>query len=84
VKTIVVKNDALTVRGGYSNWTYTLDEPSQGRVGVRVTLADGSGWCTDAPAKLTGSPASTATTDKVDKFVAQPRTPPPASCPAIP
>src|SRR5205807_668145 len=74
IKSVVLKSDTLTVRGGKSSWSYTLDEPAQGRVAVRLLLADGSGWCADAPAKLTGSPPSTASTDKQDKFVAQPKT----------
>lgn len=84
VKRVVLKADSLSIRGGKVNWSYTLDEPQQGRVGVRLTLADGTGWCTDAPAKLTGSPPSSATNDKQDKFAAQPRTAAPASCPALP
>jgi hypothetical protein len=84
VKAIVLKNDFLSIKGGKANWSYTLDEPAQGRVAVRLTLSDGSGWCADAPAKRTGNPPSSANTDKQDKFIAQPSTPPPASCPALP
>ena len=84
VKSVVIKSDTLSVRGGKVNWSYTLDEPAQGRVAVRLTLNDGAGWCADAPAKLSGDPPSTARNDKQDKFVAQPYTPPPASCPALP
>ena len=84
VRAVVLKNDYLAIRGGKTNWTYTLDEPAQGRVAVRLTLNNGAGWCADAPAKLSGSPPSTANTDKQDKFVAQPSSPPPASCPALP
>ena len=84
VKTIVLKNDSLTIRGGKANWSYTLDEPAQGRIAVRLTLNTGAGWCADAPAKLTGNPPSYASTDKQDKFIAQPSTPAPTSCPALP
>jgi hypothetical protein len=84
IRAVVIKGDVLSVRGGKPNWTYTLNEASQGRVALRLVLNDGSGWCADAPAKLSGSPLSTANTDKQDKFVAQPRTPAPASCPPLP
>lgn len=76
--------DFLQVRGGRANWTYTLDEPSQGRVAVRFTLGDGAGWCADAPAKVSGSPPSTARSDLPEKFVGHPWTPAPATCPALP
>ena len=81
---VLVKGDQLLVRGGGSNWGYTLDEPSQGRIAVRLTLGGGATWCSDAPAKSTGSPPSTASNDRVDRFTAQTRTPPPASCPPLP
>lgn len=48
---------------------------------MRLSLGN-VGWCAEAPAKLAGSPPSSAKTDKVDKFTGQPRTPAPASCPA--
>jgi DNA-binding beta-propeller fold protein YncE len=76
IKRIKVKQDRISVRGGQAAWGYTLDEPSQGRVAVRLTLGT-TGWCAAAPAKLSG------TGDKVDKFVAQPRTPAPSSCPVL-
>jgi len=84
IKSVVLKSDTLVVRGGKANWAYTLDEPAQGGVAVRVVLADGSGWCSAASAKVTGTPPSTAATDKQDKFVAQPKSAPPGSCPDLP
>ena len=84
VKSIVLKLDSLVIHAGKSNWTYTLNEPAQGRVAMRLTLQSGAGWCADAPAKVTGNPPSSASTDKQDKFVAQPSTAPPASCPPLP
>ena len=83
IKRIKVKQDRLAIRGGGTSWGYTLDEPSQGRVAVRLTLGTGTAWCAEAPAKLSGSPPSSTRSDKVDKFVAQPKTPPPASCPPL-
>jgi hypothetical protein len=82
IKQVVVKGDVLSIRGGKTNWGYTLDEPQQGGVGVRLTLADGSGWCADVPPKVTAT--LTKSTDKQDKFVGQPRSPAAASCPALP
>ena len=84
LSSVVIKNDVLTIRGGKANWGYTLNEPAQGRVAVRFALGDGSGWCADAAAKLGGNPPSSANYDKQDRFVAQTRTPAPASCPALP
>jgi hypothetical protein len=84
LSSVAIKNDSLTIKGGKANWGYSLDEPAQGRVGVRFTLGDGTGWCTDAPAKLNGNPPSSAKYDHQDRFVAQPRSPAPASCPPLP
>jgi len=84
VKSVVIKSDSLVIRGGKANWSYTLNEPSQGRVAVRLTFSTGTGWCADAPAKQSGNPPSTASNDHQDKFTAQPSTPPPASCPPLP
>jgi hypothetical protein len=81
---VIVKADQLLVRGGKSNWGYTLDEPSQGRIAVRLTLGGSATWCSDAPAKAKGNPPSTASNDRVDRFTAQTRTPAPASCPPLP
>ncbi|HEV7731693.1 MAG TPA: hypothetical protein VGR62_06000 [Candidatus Binatia bacterium] len=75
---ITLKADQVKVRGGKSNWGYTLNEPSQGRVAVRLRFGTGSIWCAAAPAKSGGN------NDTVDKFQAQPKTPAPVSCPAAP
>jgi len=84
VKSIVLKLDSLVIHAGKSNWTYTLNEPAQGRVAMRLTVHSGEGWCADVPARTTGNPPSSASTDKQDKFLGQPSTPPPASCPPLP
>lgn len=84
VAKVVLKNDTLQVRGGKANWPYTLDEPAQGRVAVRLLLSDGTGWCAEAPAKVSGNPPSTANNDHQDKFVGQPKSAAPAACPALP
>ena len=81
---VLVRGNLLRVRGGKSNWSYTLDEPTQGRVAVRLTLGGALRWCAEAPAKASGSPPSTASYDRVDKFVGARGAQPPALCPPVP
>jgi hypothetical protein len=84
VKTITILTDKITIKGGKADWDYTLNEPAQGRMAVRLALGTGVQWCADTPAKSSGSPPSTAKSDKVDKFIGAKNTPPPALCPAVP
>jgi hypothetical protein len=77
---VVVKTDALSVKGKGPEWTYTLDEPLQGRVAVRVRLGDVA-WCADAPARSSGTPPSSTRFDHVDRFDGQRSAPPPPVCP---
>ena len=84
VAAIVVQPDKITVRGGKANWGYTLDEASQGRIALRLTLGAGVPWCADAPARTSGRPLSTTGNDHQDRFVAQPKTPPSFTCPPPP
>ncbi len=79
-----IGSDKITLRGGGAQWAYTLDEPSQGRIAVRLTLGSSRGWCSDAPAKTRGTPPSSANYDRVDKFIAEPKTPAPEACPPLP
>ena len=81
---VLVRGNFVRVRGGKNNWSYTLEEPTQGRVAVRMTMGSGLRWCADAPAKSSGTPPSTASYDRVDKFVGVRRSPPPVTCPPIP
>src|SRR5262249_40568311 len=74
---IDLRPNVLSIKGGKSGWAYTRHEPAQGRVAGRLVLA-GSTWCAAAPAKTPGA------NDHVDKFVGQPNSGPPASCPAVP
>jgi hypothetical protein len=83
VSSVEVQADKISVKGGTGAFGYTLDEPSQGSVGVRLLLGPG-GWCADGPAKTSGNPPSTARNDTVDKFVAEPRSPAPSTCPGLP
>src|SRR5262249_61335984 len=70
--------------GGKDKWTYTLNEPRQGSVAVRLRLGDMDGWCADAPALAQGKPPSTAKSDRPDLFKSQRNAPAPAVCPAVP
>ncbi len=83
VSRVTVKADQVKIKAGKANWGYTLNETSQGRIAVRLQLGSGATWCADAPAKASGD-SSTAANDHVDKFTAQPKTAPPATCPALP
>lgn len=80
VSRATVKDDHIAIRGGGAGFSYSLDEPQQGRVGIRLSLGE-TAWCAEAPAKATGSPPSTARNDLPGKFVAQPRSPAPPTCP---
>ena len=73
------KPDQIAFKGGKALWSYTLNEPSQGRVAAAFIVGT-TFYCSDAPAKATGNPPSTASNDRVDKFVAQPNTPAPFFC----
>ena len=84
VRSVVVKANQLSVRGGRSAWGYTLDEPSQGRVALRLQLGTGTVWCAATPADATGTPPSTARWDRPGLFKAGGAAPLPASCPALP
>jgi hypothetical protein len=84
IKSVVVKADGITVKGGKDTWSYTLNEPSQGRVAVRLRLGGTDGWCTEAPALAKGEPPSTAKSDRPDLFKSAHKAPAPAACPAVP
>jgi hypothetical protein len=75
---VYVRPYKLYVRGGGPGWGYTLDEPSQGRIAVRLRLGTGIEWCADAPPL---EPASL--NDRQDRFVSA-KAPPPSPCPSLP
>jgi YVTN family beta-propeller protein len=79
---VVLRANQLTVKGGRENFTYSLDEPAQGRVAMRLVIGSRT-WCAETPAKQSGNPPSTANNDHVDKFVGQPKALP-AACPPNP
>ncbi len=78
IQRITVKADSVRVRGRGAGFGYTLNEPSQGSVAVRLRLGTGSTWCANSPAKVGG------TNDVVGKFVGQTKAPAPGVCPAVP
>jgi hypothetical protein len=84
INNVLVLKDRIVVKGGGAAWGYTLDEPAQGRIAVRLTLGAGVPWCADVPPRLLGTPPSPAASDRVDRFRGAPKTPPPASCPPLP
>jgi hypothetical protein len=84
VTSVVVKQDSITVKGGKDGWTYTLDEPAQGRVAVRLRLGDLDGWCADDGALAKGKRPSTARSDQPDLFKGAPNAPAPSVCPTVP
>lgn len=81
VSQVRVDRGRLTIKAGGPSWSYTLDEPRQERVAVTLRLGSSPAWCADAPARVDPKTSSPARYDRVDKFEAQPRTPPPVTCP---
>jgi len=79
IKRVILKPDQISFSGGKAAWSYTLNEPAQGRVAA-VLLVGSTVYCSDAPAKASGNPPSTASNDRVDRFVAQANTPAPLFC----
>src|SRR6185369_1082629 len=77
ISRLVVKPDLIQLRGGKAAWGYTLDEPAQGAVAVRLQLGDAPPWCAVIP-------ASTPRDDAVDHFVGRRDAPAPAACPPLP
>src|SRR5262249_33274675 len=49
VSRVIVKADQVKVRAEKSSWTYTLNEPSQGRIAVQLQLGTSPAWCADGP-----------------------------------
>lgn len=84
IRKVTLKKDTLAVSGGKDPWCFTLDEPAQGRIGVRLTFGDGAEWCSDVPPKTSGTPPAAGRNDTVDRYAGAPKTPPPAACPMAP
>jgi DNA-binding beta-propeller fold protein YncE len=80
IRRVLVKSDRIVIRGGRSQFGYTLDEPQQGAVAVVLRLGSDLGWCAAAPAKVRGTTA----VDRPGRFVGAPGSPAPGSCPSPP
>ncbi len=78
VTRIVVKTDTIRVTAGKDDWLYTLDEPSQGRIAVRLRFGTSVQWCADVP------PRAGSVNDRSDHFRGEPKTAAPAACPPVP
>src|SRR5262249_29403793 len=48
ISSVIVKRDGIVVRGGSAQFSYSLNEPSQRAVAVRLTLGTGVRWCAEA------------------------------------
>ncbi len=70
ITAVTVGSDLLKIRGGRRRFGYTLDEPSQGSIALRLRFGTAFEWCTVA----------SGATDQVDKFKGAPAAAP-ASCP---
>jgi hypothetical protein len=84
IRRVIVKGDKITIRGGRSLFSYTLNEVRQGTVAVVLRLGTELGWCASASAKTRGVQLSTEDADHPGRFVGAPKSPAPASCPAPP
>lgn len=73
---------ALGARG--ATLAYSLDEPAQGSLALRLALGAAPAWCALAPARTSGNPPSAGASDRIDRFVGAPNAPAPASCPPLP
>jgi DNA-binding beta-propeller fold protein YncE len=80
INRVTLTPDQIKIKGGKSGWTYTLDEPAQGRIAVRLAPGTEQGWCADVAAKAGGQPPSTARYDRPGKFVGERGAPAPAAC----
>src|SRR5262249_24067497 len=83
VRKVVVSRDRLSVTGGGSGFGYTLDEPSPGAGAVRRQPGAAQPWRSEARARPSGKPPTTARSDTIDRFIGRARTPPPDQCPVV-
>jgi hypothetical protein len=84
IRSIMIKNDRIVLHGGRSAWSYSLDEPAQGRIALSLQLGSDPGWCTATSANMDGNPPSTAKSDYPGLFKASRGSVAPASCPPPP
>jgi hypothetical protein len=80
VTQVQVMPDKLKLKGKGTGIDYSLDEPMQGSVALRLTFGGGS-FCAAASAATSGNPPSTVKNDRPGKFVGVKKAPAPAACP---
>jgi hypothetical protein len=78
IASVTVRTDRISLKGGRAAFGYSLAGAPQGRVALRLGLGTSRPWCVDVPA------AAGASDDTPARFVGQPHTPPPATCPEVP
>jgi DNA-binding beta-propeller fold protein YncE len=76
VQKVLVKDDLLKVKAKGAGLTYTLNEPSQGSIAVRLAAGGALTWC--------GVSVPKPGFDTQDSFVGLKNSPAPTSCPAVP
>ena len=79
-RVVVDRRGTIAVRGGGPGWGYTLDEPAQGRIAVRLRLGRGEVWCTTFTARSRRSGGD----DRPGRFVGARQSTPPSDCPPRP
>jgi hypothetical protein len=77
---VVVKQDMIKIKGFPG---IPIDGTPQGSIAVSL-LVGASRFCSDAPAKTSGSPPSSANYDNASRFLAAPNSPPPPACVPFP
>lgn len=84
IQAIKLAADSLQIQGQVS--AYTLDEPQQGYMALRLQLGQQRGtiYCAAAGAQVSGSPLSTAGYDRPGLFTAEPGAAYPTVCPEVP
>jgi len=79
-----VRGHKISIRGGKAAWDYTLDEPSQGAIAVRLTLGTGITYCSLGLPRISGTPPSSARSDRPGRFSAAIDQVASDSCPPLP
>jgi hypothetical protein len=75
IRHATVKHHRIVIRGGRRSFTYTLDEPAQESIVLRLTLGSGTTWCAE------GGRVPLARRDRPGRFEAAADTPAPPACP---
>lgn len=78
-RVVISRRGAVSLSGGGAQWGYTLDEPSQGAVAVRLQSGRGDVWCAVFGARRSQNGIS----DRAGRFDGAPK-PLPVACPPLP